>query len=121
MSIDSPSREAERPVDQFVDEVLDRLSALHALIDADETPIDAVSARRAGQELVSRLRSGATPAGADRLVDALWSSQRGGRVPAGWLTTPLGHLVRDATCAGDRTAAVAAGHGAARVGASHDP
>ena len=97
MSIDTPQRDADRPVDQFVDEVLDRLSALHALLDIKDPPTDADTARRAGHALISRLRNSPAPAVADQLVDALWSAQRGGRVPTGWLTTPLGNLVQDAT------------------------
>ena len=99
MSIDTTQRDTERPVDQFVDEVLDRLSALHALLDAEDRPIDADIARRAGRTLISRLHSGTGPDVAEHIVNALWSAQRGGRVPASWLTTPLGGLVRDATCA----------------------
>jgi plasmid stability protein len=96
LSIDITKRDAERLVDQFVDEVLDRLSALHALLDAEDRPMDTASARRAGQELIAQLRDGSDPDVADQLVDALWSAQRGGRPPASWLTTPLGGLVRDA-------------------------
>ena len=85
--------------------MLDRLSALHALMDdADHPPLDTDRARRAGQQLISRLRAGPAPAVADRLVNALWSSQRGGRVPAGWLSTPLGNLLQDAMSAAGRTA-----------------
>ena len=89
--------------------MLDRLSALHALMDdAEHPPLDTDRARRAGQQLISRLRAGPAPAVADRLVNALWSSQRGGRVPAGWLSTPLGNLLQDATSAEGRTATAAA-------------
>ncbi len=93
MSTEPHPYDPERPVDQFVDEVCDRISELHALLDLDRDGVDPMIARRAAHKVLTALRSDRAPDVASQLVTALWSTTRGGHVPAGWLTTPLGELV----------------------------
>ena len=86
----------DRPLDQFVDEILDRVTALQALIDAHVVTVDAAAVRRVGRELLAGLWSTEGQHSAAQLADALWSTTRGGRVPARWLETPLGALIERA-------------------------
>ena len=96
MSIELAADDPDRPVDQFVDELLDRLEALQALLGEERVVVEPDAARRAGQVVVAGLRSERAPMVASQLIDALWSTRCGGRAPSRWLTTPLGELVGQA-------------------------
>jgi len=82
-----------RPLDQFVDEILERMTALHDLLGAEGPAVDRAAVRRAGHHVVAALRSQQAPKAAAQLVAALWSTSSGGLVPDDWLSTPLGTLV----------------------------
>jgi hypothetical protein len=88
----------ERAVDQLVDEVLDRLTALDSILSHrcdDPSPQRRSSDARAGaHHVVDRLRSrNYRTVAATALVDALWSPTPCERIPPTWWRTPLGQLL----------------------------
>jgi hypothetical protein len=87
----------ERATDQFVDEICQRLTALHACVNTSLAevgpPIDDI--RRHASALVDRL-SQPDPVTAIAVACTLWPPQPGAHVPASWWATPLGRLIASA-------------------------
>jgi anti-anti-sigma regulatory factor len=89
----SSTSDPDRPLDQLVDEVLDRIAPLQAVLGIEGATIEPAAVRRAGAAVLDAVRADRAGVAAAQLEDALWSTSRGGRAPAGWFATPLGALI----------------------------
>jgi hypothetical protein len=87
----------ERAVDQLVDEVLERLNALDAILphscQEPSPPRRSADARIGAHHVVGLLRSSQRCTVAARVVDAVWSPTPPERIPPTWWRTPLGQLL----------------------------
>ena len=91
-----PDNIRERAVDQLVDEMLDRLSALDALVrhaGDDPSLVRSADVRGSADHVVGLLLSPGSRTVAPRVVDALWSPTPRELVPPTWWRTPLGQLL----------------------------
>jgi hypothetical protein len=87
------SADPDRPLDQLVDEVLDRIAPLQAVLGLQAATAEPVAVRRAGAEVLAAMATDRGGEVASQLEDALWSTSRGGQPPAAWFATPLGALI----------------------------
>jgi anti-anti-sigma regulatory factor len=83
----------DRPLDQLVDEVLDRIAPLQDVLGIEGASVEPAAVRRAAAAVLDAVRADRAGVAAAQLEDALWSTSRGGRAPAGWFATPLGALI----------------------------
>jgi anti-sigma B factor antagonist len=86
----------ERATDQLVDEIFQRLTAVHDLIDSSPSAPPPDEIRRRAAALVGRLTDAHPHGIATALTRSLWPPQPDVQIPASWWTTPLGQLVANA-------------------------
>jgi hypothetical protein len=101
---DADGAELEAVVDQLVDELCQRLVALHGLVEAsaaDLGPRVAEIRARAG-DMACRLTGPQARTAAVSVARALWPPQLGTPAPEAWWATPLGAVISNAVASPSR-------------------